>query len=94
MVQAEDVGGQANFNARASWSEGWCHVHYLIRRADRITNRETLQLAEPQHEIITLSAEQSDAEVAQSVKDAIAKMGAGRYGAKVLLKLEDPRDLQ
>ena len=51
-----------------------------------------MQLAEPEHEIVTLNAGLSDVEVAQSVREIILKISQGRYGKKVLLALEDPHD--
>lgn len=47
-----------------------------------------MQLREPEHEIITLSADESDEDASQKVRDVIIKMAEGQYGKKVLLRLE------
>ena len=52
------------------------------------TDIEAGQLKEPEHEIVTLTAEEPDEEASRKVKDAIAKMAEGQYGKKVLLRLE------
>jgi hypothetical protein len=48
------------------------------------------QLAEPEHEIVTLGAHETDEEAAIKVRNIITKMSLGRYGKKVLLKVEEP----
>jgi len=46
------------------------------------------KLKEPEHEIVTLGAHESDEEVSIRVREIVAKMAKGQYGRKVLLKLE------
>jgi len=47
-----------------------------------------LQLKDPEHEIVTLKADESDEEASKKVKDVIAEMAKGQYGKKVLLRVE------
>lgn len=49
-----------------------------------------VQLKEPAHEIVTLEGRLSDEEVGRKVRDVIARIGEGKYGRKVLLRIEDP----
>jgi len=46
------------------------------------------KLREPEHEIVTLSARESDEEASRKVRDVIKKMTEGHYGKKVLLRVE------
>ncbi|KAJ7634188.1 hypothetical protein DFH06DRAFT_1272282 [Mycena polygramma] len=46
------------------------------------------KLKEPEHEILTIPAKDSDEVAGQKVRDIMAKMSQGHYGKKVLLKLE------
>jgi len=46
------------------------------------------KLKDPEHEIVTLKADESDEEASKKVKDVIAEMAKGQYGKKVLLRVE------
>jgi len=46
------------------------------------------KLKEPEHEIVTITAGETDEEASKKVRDVIAKMAEGQYGKKVLLRLE------
>jgi mitochondrial enoyl-[acyl-carrier protein] reductase / trans-2-enoyl-CoA reductase len=48
------------------------------------------QLAEPEHEVATVGAHETDEEAAIKVRNIITKMSLGRYGKKVLLRIEEP----
>jgi hypothetical protein len=48
-----------------------------------------LQLQEPESVIVTLGGNESDEEVTQKVRDIFMKLGEGRFGRKVLLKVEE-----
>jgi hypothetical protein len=50
---------------------------------------ESRQLKEPEHEIITVRAAESDEEAGRKVREVIAKISEGQYNKKVLLKIED-----
>jgi trans-2-enoyl-CoA reductase len=52
-----------------------------------ITNRD-IQLKAPEHEILTIPAQDSDEVAGQKVRDIMAKISQGQYGKKVLLKIE------
>jgi len=45
------------------------------------------KLKEPEHEIVTLGAGESDEEASSKVRDVIKKIMEGQYGKKVLLRL-------
>ncbi|KAF8957439.1 hypothetical protein BDZ97DRAFT_1924592 [Flammula alnicola] len=46
------------------------------------------KLDTPEHEIVTISAQQSDEEATLKLRETIQAMSEGRYGKKVLLKIE------
>jgi trans-2-enoyl-CoA reductase len=48
----------------------------------------TGKLKEPEHEIITVAAGQSDEDATKSLRYILTKMAEGQYGKKVLLRLE------
>ncbi|THH32387.1 hypothetical protein EUX98_g1792 [Antrodiella citrinella] len=74
------------------WQTGWYKRKSAEDRRALMKQLAELKLEEPEHEIVTLSAERTDEEVSETVKGVIAKMGEGRYGKKVLLSFEDPQD--
>jgi len=49
----------------------------------------TKKLKAPEHEIITLGANESDEQVTQKIRNIFSDMAQGKYAKKVLLKLED-----
>jgi trans-2-enoyl-CoA reductase len=46
------------------------------------------QLKEPRHEIITISAQDTDEQAGEKVREVIRDMSKGHFGRKVLLKIE------
>jgi len=46
------------------------------------------QLKSPEHEIVTIKAQESDIEASQRLRSLMTRMAEGRYGKKVMLKLE------
>jgi len=46
------------------------------------------QLKSPEHEIVTIRAQESDIEASQRLRSLITRMAEGKYGKKVMLKLE------
>jgi mitochondrial enoyl-[acyl-carrier protein] reductase / trans-2-enoyl-CoA reductase len=46
------------------------------------------KLKEPKHEILFISAQDTDEQAGEKVRDVIRKLSGGHYGKKVLLKLE------
>lgn len=46
------------------------------------------KLDTPQHEIVTISAQQTDGEATEKIRDTFKALSEGRYGKKVLLKIE------
>ena len=47
-----------------------------------------VQLKEPEHEIFTLRADESDEAATTRLRGVLGKMAEGQYGKKVLLRLE------
>lgn len=48
-----------------------------------------LQIKAPEHTIITIGGQQTDEEATAKIRDVFAKVAQGKFGKKVLLKLED-----
>lgn len=47
-----------------------------------------LQLKEPEHEIMTIHADQEDETATQALREKMQKIRSGRYGKKVLIKFD------
>ncbi|KAJ7180484.1 hypothetical protein C8R46DRAFT_1069601 [Mycena filopes] len=84
-----------NLTTTGFWQTRW----YKTRpRDDRESLMKTLvnlvaqgKLKEPEHEILTIPTQDSDETAGQRVRDIMAKIAAGQYGKKVLLKIESPQ---
>ncbi|KAF7294454.1 PKS-ER domain-containing protein [Mycena kentingensis (nom. inval.)] len=81
-----------NLTSVGFWQSRWYKSH---TREDKEKLMNTLvdlvvqgQLKEPEHEILTISARDSDEAAGQKVRDIMNKLSAGQYGKKVLLKIE------
>ncbi|KAJ6457166.1 hypothetical protein C8R47DRAFT_995804 [Mycena vitilis] len=81
-----------NLTTAGFWQSRWYKTH---TRDDKENLMKTLvdlvaqgKLKEPEHEILTIPAKDSDEVAGQKVRDIMAKMSQGHYGKKVLLKLE------
>ncbi|KAF9005902.1 trans-2-enoyl-CoA reductase [Cyathus striatus] len=48
-----------------------------------------IQLSTPEHEIVTITAGETDEEASQRIRDVMTRLSSGRHGKKVLLKIED-----
>ncbi|KZP34668.1 NAD(P)-binding protein [Athelia psychrophila] len=46
------------------------------------------KLKDPEHEILTLEAGESNEDVSKKIRDVLVKLSEGRYGKKVLLRVE------
>lgn len=46
------------------------------------------QLKSPEHEILTIKAQESDIEASERLRALMTKIAEGKYGKKVMLKLE------
>ncbi|KAF9812627.1 hypothetical protein IEO21_06098 [Rhodonia placenta] len=49
-----------------------------------------MKLKEPEHEIVTLEGSLTDEQAGARVREVARKIGEGKYGKKVLLRIEDP----
>jgi len=81
-----------NLTTTGFWQSRWYKTH---TRDDKEILMKTLvdlvaqgKLKEPEHEILTIPAEDSDEAAGQRVRDIMTKIAAGQYGKKVLLKIE------
>ncbi|KAJ7695193.1 hypothetical protein B0H17DRAFT_1056761 [Mycena rosella] len=81
-----------NLTTAGFWQSRWYKTH---TREDKENLMRTLvdlvsqgKLKEPEHEILSIGAEESDEAAGQKIRDIITKMSAGQYGKKVLLRFE------
>ncbi|KAI0923899.1 hypothetical protein AcV5_009313 [Taiwanofungus camphoratus] len=79
-----------NLTAHGFWQTRWYEAHSREEREAMMRTLAGLKLKEPAHEIVTLEGRLSDEEVGRKVRDVIARIGEGKYGRKVLLRIEDP----
>jgi len=47
------------------------------------------KLESPEHEILVVGSQESDSDAADKIRSAISRLGGGKYGKKVLLKVEE-----
>ncbi|KAF8548415.1 NAD(P)-binding protein [Imleria badia] len=79
-----------------------CHGFWQTRWYDQKTLDERLQmmhtltgliregkLGSPEHEILVVGSRESDSDAREIIRTAISRLGSGKYGKKVLLKVEE-----
>lgn len=47
------------------------------------------QLDNPEHEILVIGSQESDSDAREKICTAISRLASGKYGKKVLLKVEE-----
>ncbi|KAF8202117.1 trans-2-enoyl-CoA reductase [Pholiota molesta] len=82
-----------NLTCHGFWQTRWYSKHDGAARAELMKTLVGLmkegKLDTPEHEIVTIPASESDEEATQRLRDMMAAITEGRYGKKVLLKIED-----
>ncbi|KAK7435985.1 hypothetical protein VKT23_019393 [Stygiomarasmius scandens] len=75
------------------WQTRWSKAHSREEKESLIASLASMmvdgKLKAPEHEIITLGANESDEQVTQKIRLIFSDMAQGKYAKKVLLKLED-----
>jgi len=79
-----------------------CHGFWQTRWYDQKTLGERLQMMQtltglirggkldsPEHEILVIGGRESDLDAREKICTAIARLASGKYGKKVLLKIEE-----
>ncbi|EIM86660.1 trans-2-enoyl-CoA reductase [Stereum hirsutum FP-91666 SS1] len=74
------------------WQSRWYKEKGRGEREGLIRELVGLILGEPKHEIVTLKKEYGDEEATGIVREVMRKMAEGKYGKKVLLRVEEPDD--
>uniref|UniRef100_A0ABQ0KXM0 enoyl-[acyl-carrier-protein] reductase n=1 Tax=Mycena chlorophos TaxID=658473 RepID=A0ABQ0KXM0_MYCCL len=84
----------SNLTCTGYWQARWSKTH---SREDKESLMKSLvdlivagKLKEPEHEILTIGAQDPDEVAAQKVRDIMSKLLKGQYGKKVLLNMESP----
>ncbi|KAF9473358.1 NAD(P)-binding protein [Pholiota conissans] len=82
-----------NLTCHGFWQTRWYAKHDAAARAALMRTLVGLikdgKLDTPEHEIVTIPASESDEEATQRLREALEAMSEGKYGKKVLLKIED-----
>ncbi|PCH44305.1 trans-2-enoyl-CoA reductase [Wolfiporia cocos MD-104 SS10] len=78
--------------AHGFWVTKWYTTHSREEREALFAEIAKLKLREPEHETVVLSSSLTDEEAGEKVREIVRKIGEGKYGKKVLLKIEDPED--
>ncbi|KIK60332.1 hypothetical protein GYMLUDRAFT_43632 [Collybiopsis luxurians FD-317 M1] len=82
-----------NLTSHGFWQTNWTKTHSREEKEQLITTlAEMMQegkIKAPEHTIVTIGAKESDEEATAKMQDVFANIAQGRYGKKVLLKLED-----
>ncbi|KAJ7126551.1 hypothetical protein C8R43DRAFT_897703 [Mycena crocata] len=81
-----------NLTTAGFWQSRWYKTHTREDKENVMTTLVDLvaqgKLKAPEHEILTISAQDSDEVAGHKIRDIMSKMSLGQYGKKVLLKIE------
>ncbi|KAJ7115763.1 NAD(P)-binding protein [Mycena epipterygia] len=77
-----------NLTTAGFWQTRWYNTHTRQDKENLMKTLVDLVLKEPEHEILTIAAQDSDEVAGQKVRDILAKVAKGQYGKKVLFKIE------
>ncbi|KAG9223786.1 hypothetical protein CCMSSC00406_0004873 [Pleurotus cornucopiae] len=82
-----------NLQAHGFWQSRWyqqrgpAEQEELMKKLVQFMSKG--QLSPPEHEIVTIAGRESDEVATQKVRDIMSKLAAGRFGKKVLLRMEE-----
>ncbi|KAF8159723.1 trans-2-enoyl-CoA reductase [Crassisporium funariophilum] len=81
-----------NLTSHGFWQSRWYMQKPLAEREKLMQTLVNLmkegKLQTPEHEIVTISAQESDEQATTKLRELMQAMSEGRYGKKVLLKME------
>ncbi|KJA15563.1 hypothetical protein HYPSUDRAFT_148958 [Hypholoma sublateritium FD-334 SS-4] len=81
-----------NLKSHGFWQTRWYSMKSAEERAQLMQTLVNLikenKLDTPAHEVLTISAAQTDEEATEKLQEAMVAMSEGRYGKKLLLKIE------
>ncbi|KAJ4000920.1 hypothetical protein F5050DRAFT_1561811 [Lentinula boryana] len=82
-----------NLTSHGFWQTNWSKTHSRSEKEELIAKLADMMKANkiraPEHTIVNISAQESDEEATAKIRDVFAKLAEGKFGKKVLLKLED-----
>ncbi|TFK32796.1 hypothetical protein BDQ12DRAFT_691998 [Crucibulum laeve] len=82
-----------NLTAHGFWQTQWYNEKSPAEREILMGNIVNLmvqkKLKTPEHEVVTVEAEDSDDQATEKMRAVMSKLAEGRFGKKVLLKIED-----
>jgi len=86
-----------NLTCHGFWLSQWYKTRTQEEREDLIQNLVHLikgkKLDTPEHEVVTITKEETDEEATGRIRRVMRTLAEGRYGKKVLLKIES-KDLR
>jgi len=81
-----------DLKASGFWMSRWYEEKGREERERLMDEIVRMKLKEPEHEIVTLEGALSDEEAGKKVREVVKRIAEGRYGKKILLRIEDPVD--
>jgi len=82
-----------NMSCHGFWQSRWYDEKTMGERLRMIRTLTDLvregKLESPEHEILVVGSQESDSDAADKIRSAISRLGGGKYGKKVLLKVEE-----
>ncbi|KAJ3930028.1 MAG: trans-2-enoyl-CoA reductase [Lentinula lateritia] len=83
-----------NLTSHGFWQTNWSKTHSRTEKEELISKLAGMmkegKIQAPRHQIITISAQESDKEATEKIRDVFHRMAEGKFSQKVLLKLEEP----
>ncbi|EKM50354.1 uncharacterized protein PHACADRAFT_263603 [Phanerochaete carnosa HHB-10118-sp] len=72
------------------WQSRWYTQHSRPEREALMQRLADMKLKEPEHEVVTIPAQESDSEATRRVHEIMKTLTKGQHGKKILLKIEQP----
>ncbi|KIP09981.1 hypothetical protein PHLGIDRAFT_66541 [Phlebiopsis gigantea 11061_1 CR5-6] len=79
-----------NLKSHGFWQTRWYAQKTRQEREELMQKLVAMKLKEPEHEIVTIPAGDSDEQATKRVRGIIESLAQGQYGKKVLLSIEQP----
>jgi len=82
-----------NLTSHGFWQTNWSKTHSRAEKEELIARLAEMMKEEkikaPEHTIVTIGGQETDEEATAKIRDVFVKVAQGKFGKKVLLKLED-----
>ncbi|KAG1834994.1 hypothetical protein DFJ58DRAFT_821102 [Suillus subalutaceus] len=82
-----------NLTCHGFWQTRWYSDKSLEQRQELLKTLTALmrdgKLLDPDHEVFTIGGTESDVSASEKIRNLVARLGQGKYGKKVLLRVEE-----